>query len=152
MTKVNNVRLQQLEFGTESIVFQIINDDTVLKNTFGGGRNTLSRVANSDYTALIKVGKKTVGFVMLVHNDITDKYEVDIGITKEHRGKGYGSKALEKLKLIIQNCNLDVKVQTRNINESAIKIILKNGFVLCDRDEEFSYYTLPIEDSQKQKR
>ena len=144
MVKKENVRLQRLEYGEERIVLDMIRQDNKLTETFSGSRNTLSRIANADYTALIKVGNKTVGFIMLVGNGRTGKHEIDMGILTEYRGKGYGTIALGQLKQIILNSEgLDVEIQTSQVNEAAIRSIVKNGFVLCRQDKEYNYYILP---------
>mgnify|MGYP003500272630 CR=1 FL=1 len=145
MAKKENVKLNKLEFGEERVVLDMIHADEGLKSTFSGSRNTLTRIANADYTALIKVGNKTVGFIMLVYNGRTDKHEIDMGILSEHRGKGYGTIALGKLKQLIIANGLNVDIQTRQVNEAAIKSIVKNGFVLYKQDQECYYFKLPVE-------
>ena len=102
MASKENVRLSRLEYGQEGQILEMIRNDEELRSTFSGRRNTISRLVHTDYSALIKVGRKNVGFVMLVANDQTGKHEIDMGVLSQYRGKGYGSQALAYLKKIIQ--------------------------------------------------
>lgn len=151
MAKKENVKLNKLEYGEERVVLDMIHADEGLKSTFSGSRNTVTRIANADFTALIKVGNKTVGFIMLVYNGRSKKHEIDMGILERYRGMGYGTIALGQLKKLIVNSNLEVDIQTRQVNEAAIRSIAKNGFVLYNQDQEYNYYKLP-EESKKQGR
>ena len=89
---------------------------------------------------------------MLVFNEKTDKYEIDMGILSRYRGQGIGSKALAQLKQIILNNpeKLDIEIQTKQVNEAAIRSVMKNGFVLYRQDEECYYFKLP-EETKKHK-
>lgn len=144
MANKENVRLIRLEYGQEGQILEMIRSDEGLRSTFSGNRNTVSRLAYTDYSALIKVGRKNVGFIMLVANDKTGKHEIDMGILSQYRGKGYGSQALAYLKKIILNSpGLDIEIQTKQVNEAAIRSITKNGFVLSRQDDECYYFKLP---------
>ena len=67
-----------------------------------------------------------------------------MGILSQYRGKGYGSQALAYLKKIILNSpGLDIEIQTKQVNEAAIRSITKNGFVLSRQDDECFYFKLP---------
>mgnify|MGYP003303878989 CR=1 FL=1 len=152
MANKDNIKLQRLNYGEEGLVLKLIHKDEILRETFAGSRNTVTRIANSAYTALIKKDKTTIGFIMLVENGRTQKFEIDMGILSQYRGKGYGSQALSQLKRIILNSpdKLDVEIQTRIVNEPAIRSILKNGFVLSRQDGECVYFKLS-EESKKHK-
>jgi RimJ/RimL family protein N-acetyltransferase len=151
MAKSEIIKLRKLNYGQEGLVLDMIYKDKCLQDTFSGSRNTITRIANSAFTALIQKGKTNVGFIMLVENGRTHKYEIDMGILSQYRGKGYGSQALAQLKQIILNNpeKLDVEIQTRQVNEPAIRSIMKNGFVLCRQDEEYVYFKLPEEQKKR---
>jgi len=119
-------------------IISLIYSDEELKDTFGGNNNTRRRLINATYAAYIKKVNEKIGFVVLVDN--RGKYEVDMGILKNYRGKGYGTEALGLLKELIVKNNLDVEVQVSNVNLSAIRTVLKNGFELTRSDEFYNYY------------
>ena len=137
-----NVNLDRLEIGNETSILRMIEQDECLRNTFGGGINTQSRILNSIYSALIKDGTEEIGFIMIVHNEKNGKDEIDIGVLQQHRSKGYATKALDLLKDVIVYNKLDVEVQTKKANKAAIQSLTKNGFTLCKSDDIYNYYTL----------
>lgn len=145
MAKRNNVKLKKLYGNEQKLVLDLIHSDEELVETFSGSRNTVKRMANSGYTALIKQGNTDVGFIMLVWNGRSEKFEIDMGILSQYRGKGYGTQALALLKEIILNNpdKLDVEIQAKQVNEAAIRSIQKNGFVLYREDSECFYFKLP---------
>ena len=150
--KKDNIRLQALAPNEQGVVLEMIRKDQTLQETFSGSRNTITRIANSAYTALIKNGNTTVGFIMLVENGRTGKFEIDMGILSKHRGKGYGSQALAQLKQIILNNSekLDIEIETKIVNEAAIRSVMKNGFELYRQSDECLYFRLP-EETKKHK-
>jgi ribosomal protein S18 acetylase RimI-like enzyme len=137
-----NVNLDRLEIGNETSILRMIEQDECLRNTFGGGINTQSRILNSIYSALIKDGTEEIGFIMIVRNEKNGKDEIDIGVLQQHRSKGYATKALDLLKDVIVYNKLDVEVQTKKANKAAIQSLTKNGFTLCKSDDIYNYYTL----------
>ncbi len=146
-----NIRLRKLDFNEETKVIDIINQDEDLTNTFAQDRGIRSRLANSCYTAVIEHDNKEIGFVMIVNNPRTNINEVDMGILKEHRGKGYGTEALGILKDIIVANELEVEIQTKRKNVAAITSMVYNGFKLVRDDNEHYYYSIP-EEEYKSKR
>ena len=147
MSKKVNITLQKLEPNDQVIVLDMIRSDEELRSTFVGTRNTVTRIANSGYTAVIKKDKLNIGFIMLVYNFETGKYEIDLGVLENYRYIGYGSQALAQLKQIILNQHekLDIEIQTSRINEPAIRSIIKNGFELYKEDKNYYYFKLPGE-------
>ena len=117
-----------------------------MQATFAQDRGIRSRLANSCYTAIVEYDNKDIGFVMIVNNPRTNKNEVDMGILKEYRGKGYGTEALGILKDIIVANELEVEIQTKRKNVAAITSMVYNGFKLVRDDKEHYYYTIPEED------
>lgn len=150
--KKENVRLQVLPPNEQGVVLEMIRKDQALQETFSGSRNTITRIANSAYTVLIKKDSTTVGFIMLVENGRTGKFEIDIGIVGKYRGKGYGSQALAQLKQIILNNSkkLDIEIEIKMVNEAAIRSVMKNGFELYRQSDECLYFRLP-EETKKHK-
>ena len=150
--KKDDVKLQVLAPNEEGIVIEMIYNDETLQETFSGRRNTLSRIANSAYTALIKKRNTIVGFIMLVENVRTGKFEIDMGILEKYRGKGYGSQALDKLKQIILNNSekLDIEIETKMMNEAAIRSVMRNCFELYRQSHDCYYFRLP-EETKKHK-
>lgn len=146
-----NIRLRKLNYNEETKVIDIINQDEDLQNTFAQDRGIRSRLANSCYTAVIEHDNKEIGFVMIVNNPRTDKNEVDMGILKEHRGKGYGTEALGILKDIIVANELEVEIQTKRKNVAAITSMVYNGFKLVRDDREHYYYSIPEEEYRKKR-
>lgn len=140
MKKEDKIYLQRLEFGDETQILDMISKDEELKDTFSGGNNTISRLMNSIYSAIIKKGNQDVGFVMIVNNEKTDTNEIDMGILKQYRSKGYGTEALRILKQIIIENELDIEIQIKKLNIGAIKSVINNGFVLTKEKEECNYY------------
>ena len=147
MNELKDINLHRLEGNEQALILRMIESDIDLKNTFGGGKNTQTRIVNSGYSALIRNKEMPVGFVMIVYNERTCKFEIDMGVLKQHRKKGYGTRALDLLKNIITHNELSVEVQTKKNNKAAIQSIIKNGFVLCRSDKIYNYYILP-EDSR----
>jgi len=148
MENNNDVNLRELRYNELVSILNMIESDSDLKDTFGGGANTRKRLANSGYSALIRNKIKPVGFIMVVYNERTSKYEIDMGVLKEHRNKGYGTRALDLLRDIILRENVKVEVQVKKTNVQAIKSVIKNGFVLCRQDKLCNYYTIK-EDSKQ---
>ena len=74
MGLVEDVYLERLEIGDEQPILDMIQQDAILQRTFNGGRNTLTRLINSDYSAMINNGEENVGFVMLVYNGRNKNY------------------------------------------------------------------------------
>lgn len=147
----NDVRLEKIALDDSNglnQILDIIHSDEQLKDTFGGYENTILRIANASYVAHIKYLNKTVGFVMIVINDRTNTNEVDMGILEGYRKQGIGTKALGLLKEIIIKKNINVQVQIQNVNSAAIQTVLKNGFVLLEANELYSYYTVDLEQKQ----
>lgn len=139
---MEKIYLEKLYGNDEKKILDMIFSDDDLRKTFMGDKNTQSRLINSVYSALIKKEDIDVGFVMLVENMRTNKYEIDMGILKEYRSKGYGTEALKILKGIILNNKLDVEIQIKKVNIGAIKSVLNNGFTLCREDVTCNYYGL----------
>ena len=141
--KNNDITLKRLNYKEQWNVVDIIYSDDKLLETFGGYRNTKSRLINSNYVAFIQKKDKTIGFVMIVNNPKNNANEIDIGIIQRYRNKGYGTQALSILKsLILQNNLLNIKIQIKKENIAAIKSVLNNGFVLLNCDDECNYYTI----------
>jgi predicted acetyltransferase len=147
----NNIKLRKLDFKEETKIIDVINQDDDLINTFSGDRGIRSRLANSCYSALIEKDGKSIGFVMIVNNPRTDINEIDMGVLKEHRGKGYGTEALGILKDIIVANGLEVEVQTKRKNIAAITSIVYNGFKLIRDDKDYYYYSIPEEEYIKKR-
>lgn len=138
----NNVKLYKLKDSELNQILNMINSDEELKNTFFGGDNTIQRVLDSIYSAVIKVNNETVGFIMITNNPRTNKDEIDMGILTDYRNMGYGSKALELLKRVIFLNKLNVEVQIQKKNKPAIKSVLNNGFTLYRQDKTCNYYII----------
>lgn len=144
--KNEEINLQRLDYKEQRKVLDIIYSDETLRETFGGNRNTLSRLSNASYVATINKDDKPVGFIMIVDNEKDKTSEIDMGILTKHRGKGYGTEALKQLKeLIIKNNLENIKIQVRKENIGAIKSVLNSGFVLLKDDEYHNYYTISKE-------
>jgi len=138
----DKVNLRKLENREYSLILDMINQDSILKETFLGERNTVSRLLYTDYAAFIKVEEQVVGFLMLVMNEKENVYEVDMGILQKYRNCGYGTEALKILKEIILIQNLDINIQVKKSNEPAKRSIQNNGFINYKIDEEHEYYKL----------
>lgn len=137
----SNISLQKLNYNEQAKIINIIRNDALLKKTFGGTQNTISRILNSSYMGLILKDDITIGFIMLVYNAIDKTHELDIGITDEYRNHGYGTEALGIMKKIIVKEKAKITIQTKNENISATKIINKNNFMLIKQDKKHSYYS-----------
>ena len=122
-----DVNLYRLEDPNDVSILQMIQTDSQFRDTFGAQENTVKRVANSVYSAIVRDKETPVGFVMIVYNGRTNKYEIDMGILKNYRKKGYATKAMELLKEVVLINELDVEVQTRKTNIGAIQSSIKNG-------------------------
>lgn len=138
-----NITLKKLKFNEENKVIDLIYQDEELRRTFVGDKNTRSRLANSCYAALIEKDRKTIGFIMIVNNPRTNINEIDMGILTGYRNQGYGTKALGILKNIIIQNDLEVEIQTKKQNISAITSVVYNGFTLVRQDQNHYYYSLP---------
>lgn len=141
------VNLYRLEGTDEFLILNMINYDPELRKTFGGEENTKSRIRCSEFSALIRDKETTVGFVMILRSNHTNKYEVDLGILEQYRKKGYATKAMELLKNVILYNDLNIEIQTKKDNVGANKSVIKNGFTLCREDKFCNYYILK-EDSK----
>ena len=136
---MKNIKLEKLEYNNQNKVLDIINNDENLKDTFGGDTNTISRILNASYIAIIKKEKIDIGFIMIVDNNSIN--EIDLGIISKYQNQGYGTYALSLLKDIITKEKIKVKIQVQNTNIPAIKSVLKNGFVLIESNEQYNYYS-----------
>lgn len=140
MKKKEEIYLQRLDDNDLTKILDMIYSDEDLKKTFIGEKNTRSRLLNSIYAAIIKKENTDIGFVMLVDNERTNKSEIDMGILKAYRNKGYGTEVLRQLKSIIISNELDIEIQIKKLNMGAIKSVLNNGFVLKSQNQECNYY------------
>lgn len=137
----DNITLQRLPYNEEKAILDIINSDYILRKTFIGMDNTISRIINSSYIGLIKKDTTTIGFIMLVYNCLNNNHELDIGIMSDYRYQGYGTKALSIMKEIITKENADIIIQVKKENVPATKMIENNNFNLVAHDNRFSYYS-----------
>lgn len=144
-----NIKLKKLKPEEVTKVIDFIYKDEDLKDTFAEEKKFRPRLLYAGYVALIQKEEKDIGFVIVVNNTKTNKNEVDIGILKEYRGKGYGKEALRILKDIIILNNIEVEIQTKQKNIAAINSITKNGFILVREDKEHYYYSIPKEEYKK---
>lgn len=149
MKENKDINLYRLVGREENEILLMIESDSDLRKTFKGKENTWSRIKCSEYSALIRNKKTPIGFIMIVYNGHTNKYEIDMGILKQYRNNGYGTKALDLLKDVILFNELKVEVQTKKTNKAAIQSIVKNGFVLCREDKFCNYYTLKEDSKQR---
>lgn len=136
-----NITLKKLAYDDQIKIIDIINNDKLLKDTFGGMKNTITRIFNSSYVGLIQKDDSTIGFIMLVYNKTNNYHELDIGIINNYRNQGYGTKALNILKNIITKENIDINIQIKKGNISARKIAVKNNFILVKQDSKYIYYS-----------
>ena len=137
----DNITLKKLSYNEEEKILNIINNDKLLKKTFCGEHNTITRILNSSYSGLIQKDNITIGFIMLVYNPDTNEHELDIGIKSEYRNHGYGTIALCIMKEIITREKAKVNIQIKNENISAKKMIKKNNFNFVYKDNKYSYYS-----------
>lgn len=136
---MHNIKLEKLDYSEQHKILDIINNDKCLKETFGGENNTISRILNSNYVAIIKKEKIDIGFIMIVDNNSIN--EIDIGIISKYQNQGYGTYALSLLKELITKEKINVKIEVKITNIKAIKVVLKNGFVLIEQNEKYNYYS-----------
>jgi len=144
-----NITLESLNTGEEQKILEMIRSDETLIDTFGTGKDRISRLLNSTYTAIIKNDNNPVGFVMMTDPRQTDTHEIDIGILTKYRGQGYGSEALKLLKNIIAFNQIKTSVQVSKCNEPAIKAVTNSGFTLVNSDEKYNFYTLETKSTRK---
>jgi RimJ/RimL family protein N-acetyltransferase len=144
-----NITLNALNIGEEQKILEMIRSDETLENTFGTGKDRISRLLNTTYSAIINADNIPVGFVMMTDPKQTDTHEIDIGILTEYRGQGYGSEALKLLKDIIIYNQINTSVQVNKCNEPAIRAVTNNGFALVSTDEKDNFYTLETKSSKK---
>lgn len=136
----SGIILEQLNYDRQHIVLDIIYQDSTLKETFGGGKNTIVRILDSSYIGLIKKESAIVGFIMLVYNYKNNTHEIDMGIISKYRNQEYGAMALNQLNNIIKQQHIDASIQIKKDNLPAIKTVFKNGFVLVKHDNQYCYY------------
>ena len=136
-----NILLQQLNYNEQAIILDIIMQDSSLKETFSEQKNIISRILNSSYIGLIKKDVTTIGYLMLVYNSEANTHEVDMGIISTYQNQGYGTKALQLLKGIIDKEQVHVIFQIKKENIAANKIVKKNNFVLTKEDKKHFYYS-----------
>jgi len=144
-----NITLESLNTGEEQKILEMIRSDETLIDTFGTGKDRISRLLNSTYTAINKNDNNPVGFVMMTDPRQTDTHEIDIGILTKYRGQGYGSEALKLLKNIIAFNQIKTSVQVSKCNEPAIKAVTNSGFTLVNSDEKYNFYTLETKSTRK---
>ena len=130
-------------------VLKMINDDAELQSVFSGQKNTMTRLLNASYIAFIENRHQNVGFVMLVNNEKTNTQEVDMGILEGFRDLGYGTKALELLKEVVETNRIMIQVQIKNTNIPAIRTAEKNGCKLIRQNDECRYYEFDFEECHK---
>ena len=132
-----NISLEQPNYDKQHI---IINQDSILKETLGGTKDTTSRILNSSYVGLIKKENSIIGFLMLVYDYKNNVHQLDMGIISKYRNQGYGTTALNQLNHIINKDPIDINIQIKKDNLPAIKAVLKNGFILTKQDNKYHYY------------
>lgn len=141
-----NIKLKKLNPEEVTKVIDLIYKDEDLRDTFAEEKIFRTRLLYAGYVALIQKDNKNIGFVMVVNNTKTNKNEVDMGILKEYRSKGYGKEVLSLLKDIIILNDVEVEIQTKQKNIAAINSIIKNGFILVREDKEHYYYSIQKEE------
>ena len=130
-------------------VLNMINSDEELQSVFSVQKNTISRLLNASYVAFIQNNDQNVGFVMIVNNERTNTQEVDMGILSDFRDLGYGTKALELLKDIVEKNKIMVEIQIKSTNMPAIKTVEKNGCQLIRKTDEYNYYSFDFDNNNK---
>lgn len=93
--------------------------DQLIKDTFGGIR--VDRVLNCDYGFTIKKNDIDIGFILLLNEN--NCYNIDMGIIKKYRNKGYSSKCLKLLKNEFNNFNVSVNKNNIAANKSISKVL-----------------------------
>jgi len=96
--------------------------DKLIYNTFNGVR--VDRIVLCDYGFLIKNDNINIGFILLVNEN--NSYNVDMGILRKYRNKGYGSICLKLLKEEFNNFNISVKKDNVAANKAIIKCFKLN--------------------------
>lgn len=120
-----------------NIIKNMMQTEEGIKEIF---KNRIDRLSSSYYSCLIIVNEEIAGFVNLVEEKRNkDFYFLDMGIKKEYRNKGIGTKALE----IILNLDIDRFIinETKETNLLANSSINKIGYILFSKDEK-NYYLL----------
>lgn len=111
--------------GTMKIIDMMKNEDGI-SDIF---KTRIDRVATAEYSFLILLNDIEVGFVLLVPEKLNyDFYFLDVGIKKEYRNMGIGTKVLNKL--IEMNFSKYIIVETQESNELANSSISKVGIKL----------------------
>ena len=144
-----NVTLETLHNNQIQNILEMIYKDETLKDTFGTGKDRISRLMNSSYAAIIKNNNTSVGFIMMTDPKGINVHEIDLGILKEYKKNGYGSEALRLLKEKIIEQQVKISIQIRKINIPAIKTVIKNGFSLYHSDKKYNYYNLQNNTTKK---
>lgn len=142
-------RVQLDDSNSLTEILNLINGDEELQNVFSGQKNTMTRLLNASYVAFIQNKNQNIGFVMIVNNERTNTQEVDMGILEDFRNLGYGTKALELLKEVVEKNRIMVEVQIQNTNMLAIRTVEKNGCKLIRQTEEYNYYVFDFSEGDK---
>lgn len=130
-------------------ILNMINSDEELQRIFSGQENTMTRLLNASYVSFIQHSNKNIGFIMIVNNERTNTQEVDMGIMNGFRKNGYGTKALELLKEVVEKDKIMVEVQIQNTNMGAIRMVEKNGCKLIRQTDEYNYYAFDFTEENK---
>lgn len=145
------INLRKVTKEDEALLFKWVNDPVVRANSFNNERIAYEEHskwfkekinANNCYIYICQINAKPIGQVRI---DITEK---DIGIInysidKEHRGKGYGTEVLRKIKEKLREDNVQInklvgRVKYENI--SSRRAFVKAGYKYIERDDYVEYY------------
>lgn len=118
--------------------------DEEINHTFGGERK--DRMLNASAASIIKLGNNEIGFLLLVE-ETNNQYNIDMGILKKYRGKGYSTMALKLFKEQLEQYELDYLISTHINNKPANSILIANSFEIVKTENSFRYYTLKREKS-----
>lgn len=114
-------------------LLNLYNDDEI-KDTFNGFR--ADRLIASEYIFMIDLNKKNIGFILLVFKN-KNELNIDMGILKEYRNKGYGKEVMKQLKIIINaNVDKDIIAEVKKDNINANKTIVNGGFELSKTEND----------------
>ena len=120
--------------------------DEEINHTFGGERK--DRLLAASAACIIKKDLEEIGFILLIE-EANQRYNIDMGILQQHRGKGYGTQALRLFKAALEHFQLQYQITTHINNIAANQSLQSNDFELEQSDHRYNYYTLNRKKDQR---
>lgn len=123
-------------------IIDFITTDPGIREIFG---EKITRVAASEISLLIELNDIPIGFINLVSENINNILFLDMGISENYRGKGYGKEAIRiLLDCLGEDITEYIIGETKETNSLANSMSNENA-ALVHQKNGLNYYIFPAE-------